>query len=195
MFVQQKKLTHLNMPSKRLRRFFSSTVDVQIALPGYPAQMASAYLSALASRGGIQVILGLFLVQSRCSVFFLPPSGEVAPEQAEMMVQSGLEFAESMGFVLADADIHKLRPEKLDALWTGLPICNPPAPEPVTPEPEVATEKTEAVATKQPPVTKPAVPKVQQEIPVEEKKQKPVYTIEERRKRCKESLGRFLASL
>jgi hypothetical protein len=181
MFVQQKKLNCLNMPAKRLRRLYCSTVDLQVALQGFPAQMASAYLASLTAAGGAQIVLGLYLVESGCAVFFLPRSGEVAAEMAEQVLQEGLEFAESMGFVLADADIHRLRPEKLEAYWKSLPICV--APKPVASEPPAVT-----IAAPQPPAT----PAVEVSPPPEAEK---AVSLEERKNRCRESLGRFLAAL
>ncbi|PLX89763.1 MAG: hypothetical protein C0619_10595 [Desulfuromonas sp.] len=216
MFVQQQNLSFLNLPATRLRRLFSSTVDEQVALPDYPAQMASVYLIGLASNNGIQVLLAFYLRDSRRSVFFVPPGGDVAFDQAEAVLQEGLEFAESMGFILADADIHQYNPEQLDSFWRGLPICR----RYVTPEPHpVAKPETPCVAAKatiEPPaevrkepsteVRKEAPAEVRKEAPAEVRKEAPaemakevrippVVDLKERRKRCRESLGRFLASL
>ncbi|HEX9778856.1 MAG TPA: hypothetical protein VGA63_11965 [Geopsychrobacteraceae bacterium] len=177
MFVQQKKLTFLNLPATRVRRLYVSTVDVPVALQDFPAQRASACLAALASGNGIQVLLGLYLADSCRSIFFLPAAGEVAPHQAEPLLQEGLEFAESIGFVMADADIHLLRPEQLDAYWRNLPICRKPA------DSEAAKQRASLAAEKpgSAPVTAAVAP--------------PTLSPDETRQRCKESLGRFLASL
>ena len=183
MFVQHKKLTYLNLPYTRLRRLYSSTVDVQVALQDFPAQMASAHLAALTSSKGIQLLLGLYLVDSCRSVFFLPQEGEVASDKAENLFQEGLEFAESIGFVLADADINQLRPDQLDAYWRKLPICRKPV--------ESATADNKAAEGIKLPL--PAEEKVP--APVKKVAPQPSISLEERRKRCKESLGRFLASL
>lgn len=208
MFVQQIKLKQLKVPAKRLRRLYSSTVDVQLALSDYPSQMASAYLAALSSGKGIQLLLGLYLAESRCSVFFLPEIGEIAPAKADEVFEEGLEFAESMGFVLADADIRHMRPEQLDNYWRELPLCRKPAePKPV--EKNLIEKKlVKQKQGKKPPIEKKVlVPDTRADAkqrtepltpplpPVKEVSLDPVVSLEERRVRCKESLGRFLASL
>ena len=180
MFVQQKKMTYLNLPAKHLRRLYASTVDVQLALPDFPAQMSSAYLVALSSGKNIQVLLGLYLVKSGRSVIFLPQAGEVAADKADTVLQGGLEFAESMGFVLADADIHKLSPDKLEAFWHDLPICTKPA----AVKPSAQKRAAQPIASGTDKVAGEEANKAADQVP-----------LEERRRLCKESLGRFLASL
>jgi len=220
MFVQQKKLTVLTLPSSRVRRLLTSTVDVQVALSGFPSQMASAYLVALKSGVGIQVVLGFFLADSRISVFFLPEAGEVTAEKADSMLEDGLEFAESIGFVLADADVDLMTPEQLDKYWRKLPICNKfTGSVPVTKK-TMAVMKAPvtqtAVDAEKTPVTQTAVDVERTPVPrkvidaevnpvTEVRKvaplparvaaSKPPVSLEERRSRCKESLGRFLAAL
>lgn len=188
MFVPQKKLTFLNLPSKRVRKLFVSTVDVQIALPDYPSQMATAYLAALLAGKGIQVLLAFYLVESDRSVFFLPQSGEVAPENVDSMLHEGLDFAESMGFVMADADVHQLGPEQLENYWRDLPICKKPVVQAVKKIPDVKpVEKKQTDAAQSP-------PKKEEVVAVEVVQTEPELSLEERMSRCKESLGRFLAS-
>lgn len=208
MFVQQKKLTFLTLPSNRVRRLLASTVSIQVALSGFPSQMASAYLVALKSGKGIQILLGFYLEESKRSVFFLPDAGEVAPEKADALFEEGMEFAESIGFVLADADIHQMSPEQLDSYWRKLPVCVMPAEpapvkESVPPEvKETVKEKKEssvdATIKKEPPVVVKREPPVEKKLappPVKAPVPKPSVSLEERQKRCKESLGRFLAAL
>ncbi|MDT8421085.1 MAG: hypothetical protein RQ754_11690 [Desulfuromonadales bacterium] len=192
MFVQQQNLSFLNLPAKRLRRLFSSTVDEQVALQDYPAQMTSVYLVGLASNSGIQILLGFYLRDSRRSVFFAPPGGEVALDKAEAVFQEGLEFAESMGFILADADIHQYNQQQLDSFWRGLPICRRYVP----PEPQPGQAPDKQIVNAQPAIE--AQVEVRKEPPVvvvREGQIPPAVDLKERRKRCRESLGRFLASL
>ncbi len=123
MFVQHKQLKVLNVPASKVARLHTSAYGIQLALPGYPPQMASAYLVALAGGSKVLVAVGLHLTESKESVFFVPKQGEIPIEETEWVFDEGFVFAESMGFVLNDTDYHLLSNDDQKDLWASMPIC------------------------------------------------------------------------
>ncbi len=123
MFVLQKQLSVLNVPSSRVAKLYRSGSDLQLTLPDLPSQLASAFLVLLKGAGKVQVLVGLHLARSCCSIFYLSDVGEVAAEFADRELEAGLDFAESMGFVLEDIEFGRMTEEQQEIYWKGLPIC------------------------------------------------------------------------
>mgnify|MGYP001186440066 CR=1 FL=1 len=175
MFVQLKKQDPLSFSSQRVRRLFRSIRDIQVVLPGFPAQQASAYLVVLSTGQSHQLLMGLYLHQDCRPVFFRPEASAVKGVTVEQQLQAGQEFAESMGFVVTDTDIDRLTPARFEAYWRALPICNAAGHSDgsVVPTGEVGAEITG------------------QKMLIGDD---PLAT-EQVQTRCRESLGRFLAAM
>ncbi len=168
MFIQHKQLKVLKVPAAKVARLNTSASNVQLALSGYPPQLAAAYLVALAGGNKVLILVGFHLLESKESIFFVPQQGEVPVEETESIFEEGFVFAESMGFVLSETDYHLLSAADQQQLWQSLPICN-----------AGVTSSTGSSVTQQ------------------ESSGKPVAgsDLESYRQRSLESLGRFLASL
>ncbi len=123
MFVLQKQLSVLNVPSNRVAVLYRSGADIQLALPDLPSQMGSAFLVLLKGGGKVQALVGLFMAKSCRNVFYVSSSGEVPEKFIEQELESGLVFAESMGFILNDSELGRMAAEQQDAYWKSLPIC------------------------------------------------------------------------
>ncbi|MCF6179034.1 MAG: hypothetical protein L3J63_06560 [Geopsychrobacter sp.] len=200
MFVLQKQLSVLNVPSSRVALIYRSGADIQLALPELPSQLGSAYLVMLKGGGKVQVLVGLFMAKSRRNIFYVSDSGEVGSERADRELEAGQTFAESMGFILNDAEFGRLPADQQEAYWKGLPICQRHAAtlvEPkisegkgVAPKPQEGPEarKTQIAAPSQ---THAVVsPSVQVATTVSDK-----TASAQKRRVLKERLGRFLASM
>ena len=124
MFVLQKQLTVLNVPSSRVAMLYRSGADIQLALPDLPSQMGSAFMVLLKGGGKVRVLVGLYMVRSRCNIFYVSDSGEVPAEQAERELEAGLVFAESMGFILNDSEFGRMTADQQETYWKGLPLCH-----------------------------------------------------------------------
>ena len=168
MFVQQTKMSVLNVPCTRVGAVYRSVTDIQLALPDLPAQMASAYMVVLKGGSKVQVLVGLFMATSLKSLFYLSDMGEVPVDKSAEEIEAGLEFAESMGFVLQDMEFERMTPTEQELYWSQLPICRrqeaevpapekpaeprvPPTPPPPTPTPSSAAEVVKTAKTAKPP--------------------------------------------
>lgn len=132
MFIRDDSLTRLDIDVADVVHLWRSANPVQVALEGYSGQRAGAYLCFFRSEQTLKAIFALELYDSRCLVFFTPEQADsVHKTQMKAVVDEGLFFAESMGFLMTDLEIHTLGSEEQGQLWmqlslkTGVP--QPPA--------------------------------------------------------------------
>lgn len=178
MFQWDKSIKDVNVPASEVLHLFRSMREVQLALPGLPAQQASAFLCQYKTEGGIGTVIVFHMHKSGVLAFF-PTTPPVVPEQKiESMLDQGLNFVESMGFLMTDQDIHLLDESDQEMLWSSLPLKSglsaegeavaTPAPEKKTP-PDVKQKVAPAPEKK---VPQPA-PEPEQQAAVEAIKHAP----------------------
>lgn len=166
MFVQHKQLHYLQVGSDRVGHLHISSSPVQLAFVGFPPQLCQAYLARLDGRQKILIVVAYYLTESRETVFFVPRCGEVEFAKADEIYEEGYAFVESMGFVLTETDYHLLAAAKKQAFWQALPICQRPALAPTS------LGRSPGLADEQ-----------------------RSNELQQSKSRCRESLGRLLASL
>jgi len=123
MFVQHRNLTQLSLPVQRVDLLYRSGNDVQLALPGLTPQLASAFLLKLKETAKGQVVIGLHLRLSQTNIFYVTDRAQLSIEQADLEFEAGIEFAESMGFVLFDVELSQKTAPERETYWQSLPIC------------------------------------------------------------------------
>lgn len=175
MFIRQKEMAQLDIPVQRVALLQRSLSDVQVALPGFAPQQATAYLCVYGEGKGLRVAVALHLSSSRRMIFYLNDEGSLNQRQTQGVLQQGIQFVEAMGFLLGDLDLQRLRLQDRAALWESLPLrrgdlgARPeavpaPAPvaEPASPlaaakpaSPPAVTPSPPAAAVKPPPAETP----------------------------------------
>jgi hypothetical protein len=148
MLQWDKSISSLNVPASGVINLFRSMREVQMALPGHPAQQTSSYLCQYRVEGGAATVVVFHMHKSEVLAFF-PTDPQVVPEgKVDSMLDKGLGFVESMGFLMTDQDIHLLDESDQEMLWSSLPLKSgivveeedeTPAPA-KQPEPETAAE-------------------------------------------------------
>ena len=150
MFQWDKSIKILDVPVGKVVHLFRSMRDVQLALPGLPAQEASAYLCQYQTAQGAGTAAVFHLHKSGQLAFYVNTPREVALDKAEAMLDQALTFVESMGFLLTDLDIHLLTDADREMLWASLPLqkgvvaaekslpSKPRPVEPASPQPKTA---------------------------------------------------------
>ena len=126
MFVQHKNLKTLSIPATKVAHLHAAASSVQLAFAGFPPQLCSAYLVWISSGSKSLIVIGFYMNQSGSSVFFVPKNGEIESDKAFDLYQEGLNFVESMGFVLGETDFHLMASEEKEKFWNALPICQLP---------------------------------------------------------------------
>lgn len=122
MFVWDQSTRAIMVPAGQVIHLFRSMRDVQLALPGVSAQEATAYLCQYRTDAGIETVAVFHLHQSDVLAFYFSEPRVVSATQMEKMLNQGLNFVESMGFLLTDQDIHYLDDADRKMLWESLPL-------------------------------------------------------------------------
>jgi hypothetical protein len=141
MFQWDKSINAINIPANKVVHLFRSMREVQLALPGIPAQQASAFLCQYQTEGGVGTVSVFHFHKSQVLAFY-PSVPLVVPEQkVDSMLDQGLNFVESMGFLLTDQDIHLLEEADQEMLWSSLPLKSGLVIKEEAPEVEKSVEK------------------------------------------------------
>lgn len=148
MFKLDDSLEKLEMPVARVLKLFRSMRDVQLALPGQPSQEASAYLCQFRTDKAVATVAAFHLQNSGNLAFYRSDPREVNAQKASSMLEKGLDFVESMGFLLTDMDIDLMEESDREMLWTSLPLYKGPGRSAAGGSSSVKPEKTRNDAEK-----------------------------------------------
>ena len=122
MFQWDKSINGINIPAGKVVHLFRSMREVQLALPGVSAQQGSAFLCQYQAEGGIATVAVFHLHKSKVLSFYFSTPRIVPEHQTDTMLDQGLNFVESMGFLMSDQDIQLLDAADQEMLWASLPI-------------------------------------------------------------------------
>jgi len=210
MFRWEKSFSSLAVPAGAVLHLFRSIRDVQLALPGLPAQEASAYLCQYATPRGVGTAAVFHLHKSSQLAFYLEAPHEVAADQAEAKLDQTLVFVESMGFLLTDLDIQLLSDADRDLLWSALPLQSgvqggapgaQPEPPPVRQSPRRLTATPAAPADRALLATAVKAPPAMRALPAAEPNREPVRQpvpprpADEREQRAQANVDELLAAV
>ncbi len=140
MFRWHKEIKCLDIPASQVFHLERSLSAVQVALPGLPSQEATAYLCAFSAGKGVRVALVLHLHTSQCLAFYLHEGADAPQKEADQLIEEGLDFAESLGFMLSDVDYRKLDKQQRVFIWASLPLKNGVEPSVTVAEDALAAE-------------------------------------------------------
>ncbi len=145
MFKWDKLTKAINLPASQVVALFRSMREVQLALPGVAAQQASAYICQYQTEAGVGTVAVFHLHKSRMLAFYVSDPQFVPEKDIDNLLDQGLNLVESMGFLMADQDLHLLDEADQEMLWaslplkTGLPQAGEVVPEPATPPQQPAS--------------------------------------------------------
>lgn len=122
MFAWDKSSEGLNVPVERVLRLYRSLGNIQVALPGLPSQLSAVYLCAYAGTKGGQVVVCFHLLNSGTLAIYRHDQGEVPPPQMKGLLEEGIRFAESLGFVLDPVDFQQMSSQEKRDYWQELPL-------------------------------------------------------------------------
>jgi hypothetical protein len=217
MFHWRKEIARLDIPASQVFHLERSLSAVQVALPGLPAQEATAYLCLFAAEKGLRAALVLHLHTSQCLAFYLHDRADVPQQEAARLIEEGHNFAESLGFMLSDVDYRKLDQQQRLFLWGSLPLKNGVDPSVAAPADESRSVMVEGLAAAPPLPVRAAAESVEpapskasvSALPIHDtlpdrgpamrvralKQPLRAEELTARRQKLLESLGRFLASM
>lgn len=122
MFQWDKSISSIDVPAHKVVHLFRSIRELQLALPGVAAQEASAYLCQYQGEDGVGTVAVFHLHKSKTLAFYSSNPRLVPKQKIDSMLDQGLNFVESMGFLMTDQDIHLLDEADQEMLWSSLPL-------------------------------------------------------------------------
>ena len=148
MFRWDETIERLDVSAAKTRKLFRSMRDVQLALPGLPSQEASAYLCQYREEKLFATVAVFHLHRSSQLAFYFSEPRGATPQKADSQLDQGLNFVESMGFLLSDMDLDLMDASDREMLWESLPFRKGIAP--------AAKEPAKGLETVPPSVSGPA---------------------------------------
>lgn len=121
MFVPANEIEKLDIPVDRIVWLFSAMNEVQVALPGLPGQRSAAHLCVYSVSKGYEAVVGLILFEAGQLAFYRYNKAFPAARMEEV-IQKGVLFVESMGFMLNDLDFGNLSFEERERIWGSCPL-------------------------------------------------------------------------
>jgi hypothetical protein len=122
MFTWDKSTQSINLPASKVVALFRSMREVQLALPGIPAQQASAYLCQYQAEAGVGTVAVFHLHKSHLLAFYFSDPQFIPEQDIDNLLDQGLNLVESMGFLMTDQDLHLLDEADQEMLWASLPL-------------------------------------------------------------------------
>jgi hypothetical protein len=112
----------------------------QVSIPGKPAQAVQGHLCGMRNpNGSFSIYVGLHLPTSRENVFYVHDRPQLATVDDYREVElEGLQFLESMGFMLDNLNFRNLPPDAQEKTLQRIPLFTPgggPARPAATPAP------------------------------------------------------------
>lgn len=144
MFQWDKSINAINIPVSKIVHLFRSMREVQLALPGVPAQQAAAFLCQYQATNGIATAVVFHLHKSHVLAFYFSEPRIVPAQKIDSMLDQGLNFVESMGFLMTDQDMQLLNQADQEMLWESLPLMSGLQQEEVQEKPAAAASKKAA---------------------------------------------------
>ena len=122
MFQWDKSIKSIEVEAGKVLHLFKSMREVQLALPGVSAQEASAYLCQYVHDDGVATVAAFHLHKSKVLAFYSKDPLVAPLSKTDAMLDDGLNFVESMGFLMTDQDLHLLDAADQAMLWDSLPL-------------------------------------------------------------------------
>ncbi len=101
----------------------------QISIPGKTSQAVQGYLCGLRNPNGtFSIVVALFLRKSGENAVYVHDHREVSLEEYRQVEIEGLQFLESMGFMLDNLNFRNLPPAQQEATLERVPVFSAPKP-------------------------------------------------------------------
>ncbi|HZY05189.1 MAG TPA: hypothetical protein VFF02_16995 [Anaeromyxobacteraceae bacterium] len=101
----------------------------QVSIPGKTSQAVQGYLCGLRNPNGtFSILVSLFLPKVGENVVYVSDRRQVTLEEYREVEIEGLQFLESMGFMLDNLNFRNLAPAQQEAILKRVPVFSPPRP-------------------------------------------------------------------
>ena len=129
MFQPDPSLPFVPATREQVVALVESINQPQISIPGKPSQAVQGYLCGLRHPDGtFSILVGLYLPKTGENAIYAHDRGRVQLEDYRQVEIEGLQFLESMGFMLDNLNFRNLPPAQQEAILKRVPMFSAPKP-------------------------------------------------------------------
>lgn len=126
MFVPDPSITHLSATREQVAAVIESINQPQVSVPGKAPQAVIGHLCGVRNANGtFSIFVGLHLPRSGENVVYVHDRRQLTVEEYRQVEIEGLQFLESMGFMLDNLNYRNLTPEVQEQTLRRIPLFSP----------------------------------------------------------------------
>lgn len=146
MFQPDPRTTHVPATREQIVSLVESINQPQVSIPGKPPQAVKGHLCGVRnSNGTFTVFVSLHLPKTGENVVYQHEKRQVTAQEYQAVETEGLQFLESMGFMLDNLNFRNMAPALQEATLQRMPMFGaarpPPPPDRSAPKPDRAAPK------------------------------------------------------
>ena len=127
MFTPDSSLAFVPARREQVVAVVESINQPQVSVPGRPAQSVVGHLCGLRNANGtFSIYVGVHLPKTGENVVYVHEWRQLSVEQYREVEVEGLQFLESMGFMLDNLNFRNLSPEVQEQTLRRIPLFSPP---------------------------------------------------------------------
>ncbi len=131
MFQPDPSLQFVSATREQVVALVESINQPQVSIPGKTSQAVQGYLCGLRNPNGtFSILVSLFLPKTGENVVYVHERREVSLEEYRPAEIAGLQFLESMGFMLDNLNFRNLAPAQQESILKRVPVFSPARPPP-----------------------------------------------------------------
>ncbi len=131
MFQPDPSLPFVPATREQVVALVESINQPQISIPGKSPQAVQGYLCGLRHpEGTFSILVALFLTKTGENAVYAHDRGRVPLEDYRQVEIEGLQFLESMGFILDNLNFRNLPPAQQGSILERVPVFSAPKPPP-----------------------------------------------------------------
>jgi hypothetical protein len=133
-FEPDPAITHVPATREQVVAIVESINQPQVSIPGKPPQACTGHLCGVRNPNAtFSIFVALHLPKSGENVVYVHDPAELAVEEYRDVEVEGLQFLESMGFMLDNLNFRNLGAEAQEQTLRRIPLFSPPRPPPAAP--------------------------------------------------------------
>jgi hypothetical protein len=144
MFTPEPSIQYVPASREQVVALIEAINQPQVTIPGRQPQSVHGLLCSLRNaNGSFSILLALHLPRSGENVIYLHEKRQLTTDEYREVQDEGLQFLESMGFMLDNLNYRNMAPELQEKTLKRLPLFSPPRP----PQAAVTAEQGGAAET------------------------------------------------
>ncbi len=131
MFRPEPSIVHVPVARENVVAIVESINQPQVQIPGKPAQATFGHLVGVRNANqSFSIYVGLHLPRTGENVVYVHDKRQLTAEEYREVEGEGLQFLESMGFMLDNLNFRSLQPAAQEEALKRIPLFAPPRPAP-----------------------------------------------------------------